>query len=507
MGSDLPLRATLYPFQAEGAALCALRPRNLAIWSTGIGKTLLAIATSCLLVDEVDTVLVVAEKSKVSDWSHDFTRFADPEVMSPVIYEGTPAKREALRGRLDEHRVVCGSYEVVRRDLALPVAKGRRALQPGPLMEALAGRRVLVVLDEVAAKCSNRSSQTYRALSLLIDRKQDAIRVLGLTATPLTRNPASTWNLVRLIDKETAGTVQNFEQTYIEGYNFWGEPTSWRHLEDAPPGVVSLRERLAPVITTKSKFDEDVVDQFPSMVEEPEWTLPSKEERKLLRVIHDCLEDESGLMVLRQATAHPHSLLTSESALARRAVAEFGEERLRAIEPTKAARLMEMLLRLQDQGAQSVVFTFFGQSILPLLMEAMGAAGVSYAEHHGQMSADERDEAKARFVSGEAEVFLSSDAGARGLNLPQATHVIQFEPPLTWADFEQRANRHHRIDSKHPSVTAVTMIARDTVEEAIVGLVLARNQWTEQITGVGEAEGELSAHQRRALIERAAAMV
>lgn len=506
MGSDLPLRATLYPFQVEGAALCALRPRNLAIWSTGIGKTVLAIATSCLLVDEVDTVLVVAEKSKVSDWCHDFARFADPEIMSPVIYEGTPAKREALRGKFGEHRVVCGSYEVVRRDLALPFSKGSRKVRPGPLMEALEERRVLVVLDEVAAKCSNRRSQTYRALSLLIERKEET-RVLGLTATPLTRNPESTWNIARLIDRGTAGTVQNFEQTYIAGYNHWGEPTAWRYLEEGTPGVVSLREKLSPIITTKSKFDEDVVDQFPSMVEEPEWTLPSKDERKLLRVVHDCLADESGLMVLRQATAHPHSLLTSQSGLAQRVVAEFGEDRLRALEPTKAARLMEMLLRLQDQGAQSVVFTFFGQSILPLLAEAMRAVGVSCAEHHGQMSAEERDVAKAQFVSGEAEVFLSSDAGARGLNLPQATHVIQYEPPLTWADFEQRANRHHRIDSKHPSVTAVTMIARDTVEEAIVGLVLARNQWTEQITGVGEADGELSAEQRRVLIEQAAKMV
>jgi hypothetical protein len=46
------------------------------------------------------------------------------------------------------------------------------------------------------------------------------------------------------------------------------------------------------------------------------------------------------------------------------------------------------------------------------------------------------------------------------------------------------------------------MIARSTVEEGIVGLVLARNRWTEAIAGVGEADGELTAEQRRELLRQ-----
>jgi SNF2 family DNA or RNA helicase len=502
----VPLTASLYPFQAKGVALCALRPRNLAIWSTGIGKTLLAIGTAALLVSEgmVDGVLVAAEKSKVADWERDFARFTDGSMPS-VVYAGTPKQRERLRSGLDQYAVVVGSYDTLRRDLVAPKPgrKGRsKAIVDGPLTEALAGRRMLVVLDEVSAKCANRQSQTHKAVAHFVNGRS-GVRVLGLTATPLTRNPESIWNVASLIDRDTAGTVGQFQKDHISGFDLWGNPSGWKNLE--PPcetEVVSLKEKLAPIITVKSKFDSDVIDQFPRMVEEPEWVLPSDAERALLRMVAMTSEDESGLMTLRQCAAHPRSLLLSQSALAQQVVSDFGAERIAAVESTKEDRLVEMLLSLKEQDAQAVVFTFFGQTVLKLLSERMTTEGITHVVHHGQLSGAEREKVKGKFTSGNAQVFLSSDAGARGLNLPQATHVIQYEPPLTWADYEQRTNRHHRIDSKHPSVTAVTMIARSTVEEGIVGLVLARNRWTEAIAGVGEADGELTAEQRRELLRQ-----
>lgn len=507
--SDTLLNVDLYPFQAEGAALCALRKRNLAIWSTGIGKTLLAIGSSALMVDTntIDAVLVIAEKSKVEDWSKDFARFANGKLASPVVYAGTPKKRESLcASEVPKAGVVVVSYDTARRDLVETKGKSKRAmrsLKPGPLMEALQNRRIFVVLDEVSARCSNRSSQTFKSIAYFLNRKMPT-RALGLTATPLTRNPESIWNVAYLLDRDAAGPVADFQENYIAGLDLWGNPNGWKNLEGrCDPGVTSLKDLLAPLITNKSKFDADVVNQFPKMVEEPEWVAPSKDERALMGVVASMAEDESGLMTLRQCVAHPHALLSSEGALAKQVVEDFGEGRIRKMESTKENRLIEMLLSLGEQDQQSVVFTFFGQTVLKLLSARMTKEGIAHVVHHGQMNTEQRELAKQKFVDGEAAVFLSSDAGARGLNLPQATSVIQYEPPLTWADYEQRTNRHHRIDSTNASVNAVTMIARGTVEESIVGLVLARNRWTESLAGTASASGELTAEQRRQLIMRA----
>jgi superfamily II DNA/RNA helicase len=161
-------------------------------------------------------------------------------------------------------------------------------------------------------------------------------------------------------------------------------------------------------------------------------------------------------------------------------------------------------------GDQGVVFTFYGQSVLPLLHTRLLAEGFTVSVNHGQMSREERAESQRAFKAGETQIFLSSDAGARGLNLGCGSALLHYELPLLYSTFVQRSDRIHRIDSIHESVTVSALIAKDTVEVALADLLLKRNGWSDAVLeddayveDADPGEAFLSAQMRKALWDSA----
>jgi SNF2 family DNA or RNA helicase len=71
-------------------------------------------------------------------------------------------------------------------------------------------------------------------------------------------------------------------------------------------------------------------------------------------------------------------------------------------------------------------------------------------------------------------VFLISlKAGGFGLNLTAADTVIHLDPWWNPAVEDQATARAHRIGQRKP-VTAIRLVARDTIEEAVLGLHAAK---------------------------------
>lgn len=149
--------------------------------------------------------------------------------------------------------------------------------------------------------------------------------------------------------------------------------------------------------------------------------------------------------------------------------------------------------------------TFFGQSVLPEIEGRLRELGYPVFPYHGGQTAAENELSKKLFKESEgAGVFLASDAGARGINLPEATYVIEYESALTHAARIQRRERAHRINSALGPVTALTLIAEGTIEESIFNSVLRRNEDHDHFAGDAEAGGEfVSAADRREILRQA----
>ena len=482
----------LYPFQAEGVARAYLSESDdLVIWDTGTGKTHFALALSALLFEdgEIDHTVIVAEKNKVDEWVKDYRKFTAIEAGA---YQGAPAKRERLRQSLPP--VIVSTYETFRNDLAvLPKSKQAKP-SPGPLLEHLKGQRTLIVYDE-CSKIKSRSSANHRAHAFFVKqmREHARTRVVGLTATPIERDPEDFYNLGRIVCPEHMPTVAGFEADYILARDIYGRVRKWRNLtpEDAV-GVTPFSALFEGIVQRKRKSDPDVVAQFPRQVEEFSYVPLRGQQAEFYRAVREtfegCSDDEERRLftVMRQIAAHPASLTYSQGQMAQDIVAATGAETLWQMGSAKVDRLLAYLEPLvKGQGAQVVVFTFFASTVLPILHQALTDAGYSVAVNHGGVSNRDREAAKDAFQRGDVEVFLSSDAGSKGINLQAASYVVNFEVPLTYANYVQRINRAHRIDSTHESVVCQSFIASHerfrTIEESIAQMVLHRNQWSDDL--------------------------
>ena len=91
------------------------------------------------------------------------------------------------------------------------------------------------------------------------------------------------------------------------------------------------------------------------------------------------------------------------------------------------------------------------------------------------------------FNDGDVPVFLISlKAGGTGLNLTGADVVIHYDPWWNLAAQNQATDRAHRIGQEN-TVTVYKMIAKDTVEEKILGLQEAKKDLADAIL---EGEGK-----------------
>ena len=82
--------------------------------------------------------------------------------------------------------------------------------------------------------------------------------------------------------------------------------------------------------------------------------------------------------------------------------------------------------------------------------------GFSAGELHGGMSQPQRERALGRFASGANDVLVATDVAARGLDLDDITHVINFDAPADETAYVHRVGRTARAGRGGEGVTFVT---------------------------------------------------
>ena len=82
--------------------------------------------------------------------------------------------------------------------------------------------------------------------------------------------------------------------------------------------------------------------------------------------------------------------------------------------------------------------------------------GIRAGELHGGMSQPQRERALGRFASGANDVLVATDVAARGLDLDDITHVINFDAPADEKAYIHRVGRTARAGRSGEGVTFVT---------------------------------------------------
>src|SRR5205814_10133366 len=81
--------------------------------------------------------------------------------------------------------------------------------------------------------------------------------------------------------------------------------------------------------------------------------------------------------------------------------------------------------------------------------------GVGAAAMHGDMSQQARERSLARFESGAVTTLVATDVAARGLDLDDVTHVINFDPPDEDKGYVHRTGRTGRAGRSGTAITFV----------------------------------------------------
>src|SRR3954466_1456352 len=89
------------------------------------------------------------------------------------------------------------------------------------------------------------------------------------------------------------------------------------------------------------------------------------------------------------------------------------------------------------------------------LVQRLSAKGVTAVAMHGDMSQRARERALSRFEDGHVETLVATDVAARGLDLDDVTHVINFDPPDEDKGYVHRTGRTGRAGR---SGTAITLV-------------------------------------------------
>lgn len=483
----------LRPFQAEAVdQLLDWGGRGLLAMVMGAGKTPTSIALVEQLLDEesVEAGLVITPPGIKRQWANSLAQFA-PEA-NVMLIDGTPKQRAA-------------QYEASKGWAEYVILGYSQLLDDWEFIRKLP--RDFVIADEVQAIKNFRAKRSKKLKKL-----GGGIRI-GLTGQPMENRPEDVFSIMEWIDPEVLGRFDIFDNTFVVR-NSWGRPLRYKNL---PLLRKTLREN-AMVRYSRA----DIADQLPEKSEQTyviEFDAPGKSlyrtiTRDLLDAIAAVIEAGGGkafdlhahyrgegesemelalrgkvmsrLTCLRMLCDHPNLLRESAKLYAEQDdlsgsmktgsayAAELHQRGLldKNFSTPKFNETVALVKEILDEDPENkvAVFSFF-KATLSWLKEELPDS-VLYT---GDVKGREKQEAVDAFNNDPGvRVFLSSDAGGAGVDLPAGNYHINYDLPFSAGQLEQRNARLDRIISKHLRLLVVNHLMAGSVEEYYYDILLRR---------------------------------
>jgi ATP-dependent RNA helicase DeaD len=82
-------------------------------------------------------------------------------------------------------------------------------------------------------------------------------------------------------------------------------------------------------------------------------------------------------------------------------------------------------------------------------------AGVRVGALHGDMEQRRRDQVVQRFRAGELDILIATNVAARGLDIPEITHVVNYDVPMNAEEYVHRIGRTGRAGREGKAITFV----------------------------------------------------
>ena len=378
--------------------------------------------------------LVVAPLTLLSNWQHEFARFA-PSLRVYVHQGGGRHVASGFRRAATQADVTLTSYHLLVRDYRDISEIAWAAL----------------VLDEAQA-IKNPDTQVSRAVCALLPPKR-----VAMTGTPIENSVGDLWALEAFLNPGLLGDRRAFAERFIKPIAADGQSAAGRR----------LRRALEPFLLRRLKSDKSIAAELGEKREIREYCLLTAEQRR------DYEQALADFRANERAQGDVFALLT----------------RLKLIcdGAGKLERLCELVEAIFANGESALVFTQYAKVGLWLQAELAKRFGRQFPFLHGALSASAREaQVRAFQASRRPSLFLLSlKAGGFGLNLTKATHVIHFDRWWNPAVESQATDRAHRI-GQAKTVFVHLFICAGTLEEHVDDILRRKARVADSV--VTEAE-------------------
>jgi len=456
-------KVPLFPYQREGMLHLAFTERALLADEMGLGKTIQAIAACALLhrLGQAAHVLVVTPASLKTEWEEQIQRFT--ELRYQLVFGGRSSRLKAYQAAfassgagVPHANPSSETPETADRSPAPQTIFFTIVNYEQMLADALEVNECLrpdiIVLDE-AQRIKNWSTKTTQAIKRLRSRY-----AFVLTGTPIENRLDELYSLMDFLDPSLLGPLFRFNREYYD-LDERGRPMGYRNLE-------KLHERIKPYMLRRRKAQ--VETELPERTDR-NFFVPLSEEQKGAYEHHEGIVARLSSAARRRPLTQPEQDKLMRHLAMMRMVCDTDyilEPEHRAC--PKLGELEKILEECRDNRDVKVIIFSEWERMLELVRDLCRRIDLGFAWHTGSVPQKRRRAEINLFKSDpDCRVFLSTDSGAAGLNLQNASVVINCDLPWNPAKLEQRIARAWRKHQTRP-VTVINLISENSIEQRML---------------------------------------
>jgi superfamily II DNA/RNA helicase len=154
-------------------------------------------------------------------------------------------------------------------------------------------------------------------------------------------------------------------------------------------------------------------------------------------------------------------------------------------EPHQKREILRRLLRDAKDLKNAIIFCNRKREVA-VLHKSLQKHGFSVGALHGDMDQPARMAALDQFRKGELPLLVASDVAARGLDIPEVSHVFNFDVPHHPDDYVHRIGRTGRAGRTGTAISIVTSL--DTKSIAAIEKLIGQSIPRSEVSGLDQAE-------------------
>jgi ATP-dependent RNA helicase RhlE len=212
------------------------------------------------------------------------------------------------------------------------------------------------------------------------------------------------------------------------------------------------------------------------------------------RIVAQTPDDRQTLFFSATLEGATGKLAAAYTHNARRHTQEPTEHRDRDIEhsfvhvESQSAKLDHLTVQLKEVGRGRTLVFVRTKRGADRLVKRLRSREVEAVAMHGDKSQGQRERALARFEKGEVDTLIATDVAARGIDVADVTHVINFDAPGDQDAYTHRIGRTGRAGARGAGISFVLEVQVGDMSKIARDLGLAREFDLNRPAGSGRTE-------------------